>query len=74
MNRFSHGPKRIAEAMRDATKKGAVSIVGGGDTIDFHMKYQYPMDVYTFVSTGGGAMLDFISGKELPALKALTKK
>ena len=74
MNRFSHGTKRIAEAMRDATKKGAVSIVGGGDTIDFHMKYQYPMDVYTFVSTGGGAMLDFISGKELPALKALTKK
>jgi len=74
MNRFSHGTKRIAEAVRDATAKGAVSIIGGGDTLDFHTKYRYPMDVYTFVSTGGGAMLDFITGKELPALKALEKK
>ena len=73
MNRFSHATKRIAEGIRDATAKGATSIVGGGDTIDFHVKYNYPMDVYTFVSTGGGAMLDFISGKELPALKALEK-
>lgn len=74
LNRFSHGTKRIAEAIAEATKKGAISIVGGGDTIDFHMKYKYPMDCYTFVSTGGGAMLDFISGKELKALKALAKK
>lgn len=71
INRFSHATKRIAEAVRDATAKGALSIVGGGDTIDFHIRYKYPMDGYTFVSTGGGAMLDFISGKELPALKAL---
>ncbi len=74
MNHFSHGTKRIAEAVRDATAKGALSIIGGGDTIDFHVKYGYPMNGYTFVSTGGGAMLDFISGKELPALKALVKK
>jgi len=74
LNRFSHGTKRIAEAIREATAKGAISIIGGGDTIDFHVKYKYPMDGYTFVSTGGGAMLDFISGKELPALKALAKK
>lgn len=74
LNRFSHGTKRIAEAIREATAKGAVSIIGGGDTIDFHTRYGHPMDAYTFVSTGGGAMLDFISGKELPALKALQKK
>jgi len=74
LNHFSHGTKRLAEAIREATAKGAISIIGGGDTIDFHTKYQYPMDGYTFVSTGGGAMLDFISGKELPALKALAKK
>lgn len=74
LNHFSHATKRIAEAVREATAKGAISIIGGGDTIDFHMKYKYPMDGYTFVSTGGGAMLDFISGKELPALKALAKK
>ncbi|MEI8230081.1 MAG: phosphoglycerate kinase [Candidatus Peregrinibacteria bacterium] len=72
-NRFSHASKRIAEAVRDATKGGAVSVIGGGDTIDFHLKYGYPLDAYTFVSTGGGAMLDFISGKELPALRALLK-
>lgn len=74
LNRFSHGTKRIAEAIKEATAKGAISIMGGGDTIDFHIKYKYPMDGYTFVSTGGGAMLDFLSGKELPALTALVKK
>lgn len=74
MNRFSHGTKRIAEAIRDATTKGAVSIIGGGDTLDFHKRYNYPMDVYTFVSTGGGAMLEMLSGEEMPALKALQMK
>jgi len=74
LNRFSHASKRIAEAIRDATAKGAVSILGGGDTIDFLQKYGYPVSAFTFVSTGGGAMLDFISGKDLPALKALAKK
>jgi phosphoglycerate kinase len=73
LNRFSHGTKRIAEAVSAATKRGAKTFIGGGDTIDFHVRYSYPMDVYTFVSTGGGAMLEFISGKELPALQALRK-
>jgi len=71
VNRFSHATKRIAEAVAEATKKGAISIIGGGDTIDFHVRYGYPLDAYTFVSTGGGAMLEYISGKPLPALKAL---
>jgi phosphoglycerate kinase len=74
LNRFSHASKRIAEAIRDATAKGAVSIIGGGDTVDFLQKYGYPVSDFTFVSMGGGAMLDFISGKELPALKVLKKK
>ncbi len=73
MNRFSHASKRIAEAVAKATKKGAVSIIGGGDTIDFHVRYQYPLDAYTFVSTGGGAMLEFIAGKKLPAIEALRR-
>lgn len=71
-NRFSHATKRLAEAIAEATKKGAVSIIGGGDTLDFHVRYKYPLDAYTFVSTGGGAMLEFLSGKGLPALKVLT--
>lgn len=74
LNHFSHGTKRIAEAIRDATAKGAVSIIGGGDTLDFHKRYNYPLDGYTFVSTGGGAMLELLSGDEMPALKALAKK
>lgn len=72
-NRFSHATKRIAEAVAAACKGGAVAILGGGDTIDFHVRYQYPLDAYTYVSTGGGAMLEFIAGKELPALAALRK-
>ncbi len=71
VNRFSHGTKRIAEAVAAATKKGAVSIIGGGDTIDFHARYKYPLSAYTFVSTGGGAMLEFIAGKKFASLKAL---
>jgi phosphoglycerate kinase len=72
-NRFSHATKRIAEAIQRATKRGAVSIVGGGDTIDFHTRYGAALDRYTFVSTGGGAMLEFLSGKGLPALEVLRK-
>ena len=75
LNRFSHATKRLAEAIAKATKEnGAVSIVGGGDTLEFHERYNYPLDAYTFVSTAGGAMMDFISGKKLPALEALLKK
>lgn len=73
INRFSHASKRIAEAIAKATKNGAVSIMGGGDTIDFHVRYSYPLDAYTFVSTGGGAMLEFIAGKKLPAIEALRR-
>jgi len=72
-NRFSHATKRIAEAIAKRTKEGAIAIVGGGDTIDFHRRYAYPLDVYTFVSTGGGAMLEFLAGRPLPALRALQK-
>lgn len=71
LNRFSHGTKRIAEAVAAATKKGAVTIVGGGDTLDFHKRYEYPLDAYTFVSTGGGAMLEFVGGKPFASLAAL---
>lgn len=73
LNNFSHATKRIAEALAEATKRGATTIIGGGDTIDFHTRYDYPLDVYTFVSTGGGAMMELISGQKLPALEALDK-
>ena len=72
-NRFSHATKRIAEAVAAATKRGAVTIVGGGDTLDFHKRYRYPLGAYTFVSTGGGAMLEFVAGKPFASLAVLEK-
>jgi phosphoglycerate kinase len=71
LNRFSHASKRIAEAVARATSKGAVSLIGGGDTIDFHKRYKYSFAPYTFVSSAGGAMLEFISGERFPALEIL---
>jgi phosphoglycerate kinase len=70
-NRFSHATKRMAEAMKTATAKGARTIVGGGDTLDFHRIYGKPLDAYSFVSTGGGAMLEFLESPDMPALKPL---
>lgn len=72
-NRFSHATKRIAEAIAKATKGGAISLIGGGDTIDFHLRYKFSLKAYTFVSMGGGAMLEFISGKKFESLKVLEK-
>lgn len=68
---FSSGTKKLAELIAEATKNGATSIIGGGDTLDFHSRYGMPLSAYSFVSTGGGAMLEFLSGKRFPALRAL---
>ncbi|MFH1832882.1 MAG: phosphoglycerate kinase [Candidatus Levyibacteriota bacterium] len=61
------GTKRIAEAI---VKSGAYSVVGGGDTTEF-LKRLGIFDKFDFVSTGGGAMLSFLSGEKLPGLEAL---
>ena len=71
VERFAGSSMKIADAVREASQRGAITIIGGGDTIDFHRRYGKSMDAYTFVSTGGGAMLEFIGGKELPALQPL---
>ncbi len=73
LSAFSGATKKIAEAVKAATARGAISVIGGGDTLDFHERYGYPLGVYTFVSTAGGAMLDFISGVDLPAIEALKR-
>jgi len=70
-NCFSHGSKRLAEAIIESK---ATSFVGGGDTVDFLEKYNYEIDKFTHVSTAGGAMIEFIEGKTLPALKVLATK
>ncbi len=70
---FAEGSKGIAAAIARATDRGAVTVVGGGDTIDFHGLYHVPLTAYTFVSTAGGAMLEFIGGAPMPALEALAR-
>lgn len=74
IEQFAGATRKLAEAIAQATAKGTVSIIGGGDTLDFHVRYGLPLDVYTFVSTGGGAMLEFISGTRLPAIDILTQR
>lgn len=70
--RFSVGSVALARAIAEATAAGATSILGGGDTIDLLRAHGIALSSFTFVSMGGGAMLAFISGKELPALRALS--
>ncbi len=71
---FGEATKAVAHAIAEATKAGTlVSIVGGGDTLDFHTRNGLDLSAYTFVSTGGGAMLEFIAGETLPAVAVLAE-
>ena len=67
---FSTGTQAIASVIRDHTEEGAVSIIGGGDTAAALKNYGIT-DGFTHISTGGGASLQLMSGKQLPALEAL---
>ncbi len=70
MNSFEHGTKVVADAIVAATAKGAYSLVGGGDSVAAINKYNLA-DKVSYVSTGGGAMLEYIEGKVLPGVKAI---
>ena len=67
---FSEGTKSIAAAVVLATKNGAFSLIGGGDSAAAVQKFGYEEQV-SYVSTGGGALLEYFEGKELPGIKAL---
>jgi phosphoglycerate kinase len=70
MNNYEEGTKAIALAMVKATENGTFTLVGGGDSVAAINKYNLA-DKVSYVSTGGGAMLEYIEGKELPGIKAI---
>lgn len=70
MSNFENGTKAIADAVVLATQKGAFSLIGGGDSAAAVAKFNLEDEV-SYVSTGGGALLEYMEGKELPGVSAL---
>lgn len=70
MEKFAGGTKFVANAIAEATANGSFSLVGGGDSVAAVKKFNM-QDKVSYVSTGGGAMLEYLEGKELPGVKAI---
>ncbi|WKS95286.1 phosphoglycerate kinase [Riemerella columbina] len=72
MSNFAEGTKSLGDSIAEATKLGAFSLVGGGDSVAFVKQFGYA-DKVSYVSTGGGAMLESLEGLELPGVAAINK-
>ena len=68
---YASGTKTVAEAIAKSTENGAFSLIGGGDSVAAINKFGYA-DKVSYISTGGGAMLEFLEGKVLPGVAALS--
>ncbi|MCX7641077.1 MAG: phosphoglycerate kinase [Elusimicrobiales bacterium] len=73
MDRFARGSIEIARIVAQATKSGAISVIGGGDTLNALKKSGVKSEEVSHCSTGGGASLEFVEGKLLPGLEALSR-
>jgi len=71
MSNFEDGTKAVAEAVANVSQKGGFSLIGGGDSAAAIHKFNLA-DKVSYVSTGGGALLEYFEGKELPGIKAIT--
>ncbi len=70
MDKFSKGTENIARKVAEATELGAFSLIGGGDSVAAINKFNL-QDQVSFISTGGGAMLEYFEGKQLPGIEAM---
>jgi phosphoglycerate kinase len=70
MTSFENGTKSVAQAVADATVNGAFSLIGGGDSAAAVAKFGFEEKV-SYVSTGGGALLEYFEGKTLPGIAAI---
>ena len=70
MKKFEKGTKELGYAIVDATLEGAFSLVGGGDSVAAVKQFGFAEKV-SYVSTGGGAMLEMLEGKKLPGIEAI---
>jgi phosphoglycerate kinase len=70
MTSFEIGTKSVAQAVADATVNGAFSLIGGGDSAAAVAKFGFE-DKVSYVSTGGGALLEYFEGKTLPGIAAI---
>ena len=70
MTSFQNGTKAVALSIADATRQGAFSLIGGGDSVAAVNKFNLA-DKVSYVSTGGGALLEYMEGKQLPGIEAI---